>query len=342
MYASTSDYHDKLLVARTSSPSLDETYGAYLLGTFVATVLYGISVHQLYRYFRQFSTDTVFIRCLVYLVMILETVHTALNMHTSYYYLVTNYFDPAVLRTGIWSLIYAPILIGLVTLISQLFFARRGFLIGSTYRTLTAVAMIFYLVELGFSIAAIYVGATISSISDLATVTHLVAASFGGAVVGDAFLAGVLIYVIRHSRRNLKRCGGMFELLSIYGINTGLVHGFLNVAALVFALALPSALIHSAINLIATRVYANTLLAVLNSRQLTVGSGIHITNGTSGYGMNIISRANRLAAQERWNVPQAPKASAPEMIDITVTTEVEGDMSAKDLMRSESCVDIEE
>ncbi len=82
MYASTSDHPDKLLVARTSAPSLDETYGAYLLGTFIATVyvraammitnkadshssFYGISVHQLYRYFRQFPTDTVFIRCLV-------------------------------------------------------------------------------------------------------------------------------------------------------------------------------------------------------------------------------------------------------------------------------------
>lgn len=88
----------------------------------------------------------------------------------------------------------------------------------------------------------------------------------------------------------------------------------------------------------------------LNSRQLTVSRGIHISNDALGYGMNIISRANRLAAHERWNVPQvrsplstaldssslltvrssqAPKETEPNMIDIRVTTEVEGELPAK-------------
>lgn len=41
----------------------------------------------------------------------------------------------------------------------------------------------------------------------------------------------------------------------------------------------------------------------LNSREFNVTRGIEVIDGMD-VGMNIIARANRLAAQEQWNVPQ--------------------------------------
>ena len=40
----------------------------------------------------------------------------------------------------------------------------------------------------------------------------------------------------------------------------------------------------------------------LNTRKLSTTRDIEVFNG--GDGMNVIARANRQAAQERWNVPQ--------------------------------------
>ncbi len=40
----------------------------------------------------------------------------------------------------------------------------------------------------------------------------------------------------------------------------------------------------------------------LNARQLTASQGVEIFGGIN-FGMNMIARANRLAVQERWNVP---------------------------------------
>ncbi|KAI0709721.1 hypothetical protein C8Q76DRAFT_77097 [Earliella scabrosa] len=273
--------------------------------------------------------------------MIMETAHAVMTMHTCYYYLVTNYFYPVALLSGIWSLIYAPIFISLITFISQLFFARRVFLIGPKYRLVVAISMLFYLVEIGVSVAAIYAGATIKTINDLANVTHRVAASFAAAIVGDAFLTGALFHVVMHSRRGLKRPESIIELGSIYIINTGLLHGILNVLALVLALALPTYLLHSGVNVVTTRLYANTLLAVLNSRQLNMSNGVTYEGST--FGMNIIARVNRLAAQERWNVPQIDDPSQPPMIKVKVTTEMEGegDQGAKIGLSSETSKDIE-
>ncbi|TBU51389.1 hypothetical protein BD310DRAFT_769544, partial [Dichomitus squalens] len=46
-------------------PALDNTYGAVLIGTFVALVLYGLQLHQSYRYFRMYHGDSAILKTLV-------------------------------------------------------------------------------------------------------------------------------------------------------------------------------------------------------------------------------------------------------------------------------------
>ncbi|KAM5544686.1 hypothetical protein V8D89_001584 [Ganoderma adspersum] len=238
-----------------------------------------------------------------------------MTLHTCYYYLVSNYFNPAVLQTGVWSVIYAPILIGLIAFISQLL------------RADSSPVMLFYVAEIAISVAAIYIGATIPSIVDLVQVTHYVSAAFATALIGDLFLSSALIVVLRRSRRGLKRPDSTVELVTIYIVNTGLIHLVFNIVALAMSLALPSELIHTSINIVTTRVYVNILLAVLNSRELTVSHGVKVFDGN--FGMNAIARTNRLATQERWNVPQVPDSDAPPVINIKVTTERDDDVLNK-------------
>ncbi|TBU39146.1 hypothetical protein BD309DRAFT_872910 [Dichomitus squalens] len=91
-------------------PALDNTYGALLLGTFIGLMLYGLTVHQTYRYFRLYPTD---ILILVYLVI----------YPTSYYHLVSNYFNPIALLKGHWYIITSTS--GLSIFVCQAFYARR-------------------------------------------------------------------------------------------------------------------------------------------------------------------------------------------------------------------------
>ncbi|TBU26885.1 hypothetical protein BD311DRAFT_740282 [Dichomitus squalens] len=63
--------------------SIDTSIGAMLIGTFITLILYGVVVHQVYRYSRTYSLDKAGIKFAVYA--------------TFYYYLVSNYLNPSVL-----------------------------------------------------------------------------------------------------------------------------------------------------------------------------------------------------------------------------------------------------
>ncbi|KAJ8480917.1 hypothetical protein ONZ51_g6352 [Trametes cubensis] len=45
-------------------PALDNTFGALLLGSFLGFILYGLTVHQVYRYFRfpAYEKDPVYVK----------------------------------------------------------------------------------------------------------------------------------------------------------------------------------------------------------------------------------------------------------------------------------------
>ncbi|KAI0709772.1 hypothetical protein C8Q76DRAFT_79526 [Earliella scabrosa] len=315
-------------------PSLGATFGAYLMGTFFGLMLYGFSVHQTYRYVRLFPNDTLFIRSLVGAVMSLETVHAIFTMHTCYHYLTANYNNPVVLNLGVWSINYIPIIIAVNMMLSQLFFARRVWLMGKVYRIIVAVALLWFGVEIGFSIAAVLKVIAVSDFHAVSKVNHLLAATFGAAFIGDSLLTGSLIAVLRRNRNSeYRQDESPFDTMLMYMINTGLLHAILNALSFVIVLALPDDLVHGSISIITTRLYGNTLLAVLNSRKFNVITrGIEAIEGEA-VGMNqIIARANRLAKQERWNVPEVrlrPRYLVPEpsppVIKVQVTTEMGDD-----------------
>ncbi|KAI0763295.1 hypothetical protein BD413DRAFT_583347 [Trametes elegans] len=145
------------IVAQTAPRhiNLDSTIGAVLLGTFFGLILYGFGLHQTYRYARLYPNDSWFIKSLVVVIAILESLHSSMNIHTCYYYLVTNYFNPVVLpKRGPWSISFLPACASAIMVVSQVFFARRVYLIGPRYRFVVALAVFCLVGEFAFSLAA--------------------------------------------------------------------------------------------------------------------------------------------------------------------------------------------
>ncbi|KAI0709773.1 hypothetical protein C8Q76DRAFT_798565 [Earliella scabrosa] len=319
---------------------LEQSLGAYLIGTYFGVLLYGLGVHQTYRYFRLFPTDTKLIRTSVIAVMLLQTIHTVFTIHTCYHYFVSHFGNGRFLTFGVWSLNWIPLVMAVTMFVSQIFFARRVSLIGSPYRWITFVAMFFFVVEIGFAIATVYQAQQhADGFWNLDVVNHFLTAIFGSAAIGDTLLTGSLIIVLRRSRRvDVRRTESVLHVAGVYIINTGLLHDILNVTSLVLAIIFSHELIHASIGNVTTRLYANTLLAVLNTRKLSTTRDIEVFNG--GDGMNVIARANRQAAQERWNVPQVAD-NAPSAIHIAVMTEMASDkaMTEKEMAGSKDYKD---
>ncbi|KAI0706767.1 hypothetical protein C8T65DRAFT_727857 [Cerioporus squamosus] len=313
------------------SHGLDNTYGAYLIGTFFGILLFGYSLHQLSAYFRRFPSDTTLIRLSVITVMVLETVYTAFTIHTSYYYLVSNHFDDVALFQGVWSLNTTPAFMAATMFTSQLFFARRVSLMGRRYQFIAGFAMLFFTAEVSLSAVSVFQAYITPSFWLISDVNVVLAALFGSAVAGDTLLTTSLIVELQRSRLSeARRKESRLDTALLYIVNTGLLHDVLNVVAFILALTLRKDLIHSSIAIVTTRVYANTLLAVLNSRKLP--ASIEVVGGV--FGINTIQRARRLAKQEQWNTPHVLESSLGA-INVAIATEEISDKLAAEKLEEE-------
>ncbi|RPD57966.1 hypothetical protein L226DRAFT_562818 [Lentinus tigrinus ALCF2SS1-7] len=250
-------------------PSLDETYGALLLGAFAGLLLYGILVNQAYRYARVYGgdRDRSINKAFVICILVLDTFDNVVILHACYTYLVSDYFEPLALLSGIWSIKVQPIMAGFTVLICQSFFARRVYILDRRHRVLVAFSIVLMLIMFGFAVAGTVIAFKFHTYAEYEHFYWIDAAACGAAIISDSLTAGVLILALRRQRTAYEKTNTLLNALIVYTINTGLLTGIVNTLALVFALAQPNTMIWIAVEFVAVRLYTNSVLAVLNSRR---------------------------------------------------------------------------
>ncbi|KAI0628298.1 hypothetical protein C8Q77DRAFT_468050 [Trametes polyzona] len=256
------------VMAPPALPALDNTYGAMLLGAAFGFMLYGLTVHQTYRYSRLYPKDATWMKGLVASILALETLHTTTTLIGIYFHLITNYFNPPSLAMGHWSTRLITPTTGITIVLCQSFYAYRVYVIGPNfvYRALVATALVCMVVEFGFTMAATVEGFRLP-LADFKEVSWLVSAMFGFAVFVDVCLTGTLVMVLLRSRTGFKRTDSLIEVLIVYSINTGLLTSIFGLLCFIFAIILPGNLIYIGISIVGVKLYANSVLAVLNSRR---------------------------------------------------------------------------
>ncbi|KAL1949888.1 hypothetical protein VTO73DRAFT_8769 [Trametes versicolor] len=197
---------------------------------------------------------------------------------TIYFYLVTSYSHPEALSVGVWSIngdlvthscsnLIETFVQGLTIILSQSFFARRVYLIGASFRFLVLVAIILLVGELGLFAAATAQAFIFPKFVHFQKFTWLISAGAAMAVVADGLLTSVLVTVLRQNTTGMKRMDTILDILILYAISTGLLTSVVNFLSFIFSLVNPGNLIYAACGLVATKLYANSLLAALNSRK---------------------------------------------------------------------------
>ncbi|KAI9059473.1 hypothetical protein FKP32DRAFT_1579823, partial [Trametes sanguinea] len=303
-------------------PALDNTFGALLIGTYVGLIQYGWTAHQCYRYYRMYTHDTWILKTLQTLCSVLETFHTVLCMHICYHYLATNYFKPFALQQG--RCIHPRIIQGAVIITSQSFFLRRVYLIGRKFRPLVAFAALLLVGEFG-RLISVTIDTFLHPGLHTSNQAWMNSAGVGMAVLADTLLTAALTFSLHRSRTGIKRTDSVIDLLIMYAINTGAWVRGTDHVGLVQALAMPNNLIYAGIVIVATKLYANSMMAVLNSRRSLAAHGSGLVH-TSSFNMTAIQR-HRAIASERWNVPTVMQEvpASPTVIDIKVTKETTQD-----------------
>ncbi|KAI0764650.1 hypothetical protein C8Q74DRAFT_1449863 [Fomes fomentarius] len=252
-----------------AAPSdLNGIFGAFFIGAMIGLVLYGMAVQQAISYYRTYVNDGLLLKSWVFAIILLETLHSLFSVHPCYYYLVSNYAKPEVLVKNIWSFnLLSPLQTGAMVL-CQTFYLRRihmirrrwGLAVGIVTSTLMAA-------ELGFSIAAAIKPFQNTYTFEFNKFKWLIIALNSCTIPTDVILTSTLIVILVRSRTGFKGSNSVIATLVLYIINTGLLTGLVAIMTLILSLVVPEKYYYIGLTICGTKVYSNTLLAMLNSRK---------------------------------------------------------------------------
>lgn len=254
-----------------ASVDLTNTWGASFIGGIVTAVLYGITTLQTYLYFMNYPNDDVPTKLFVAAIWVLDTTHVTLMCHALYYYLVSSYGVTTSLAYGVWSL-FASVAVNLtIACAVQAFFTVKIFyLCRPRLRWIVTVPIIItVLLHLGFGIETVVLMFIKKQLSSLSQLTYYAITPFGAAlVVSDIFIAVALCLLLREnsSLTVFPRTKQLLNILMIYAINRCLLTSLVAIAEVVLWAVNPENSWFMAVDFTIGKLYANSLLASLNSR----------------------------------------------------------------------------
>ncbi|KAJ8495511.1 hypothetical protein ONZ51_g1670 [Trametes cubensis] len=121
------------------STSFGDTFGSLLLGTCFGLMMFGMAIHQTYRYLVLYKSDGRILKTTVLAVFLSNLLHSALCIHTCYYYLVQGEEVTSYLDDGVWSLRLIGPMSLLIVILVQGFYLRRIYTIGMPAYVLVSV-----------------------------------------------------------------------------------------------------------------------------------------------------------------------------------------------------------
>ncbi|TFL03984.1 hypothetical protein BDV98DRAFT_581032 [Pterulicium gracile] len=292
----SADYEPPFVVG---TPIAD-TYGVFLVGIVIAVFLYGITCLQTYFYYISFPRDRASMKYLVVLVLVLDTAHILAVCHTLFHYLITCFGKPERLDETIWSTFsfQASIALNVTTaFIVQSFFTERIYRLSSPktriwFSGLVAVSVVAHFAfGIGENLVPYYCQPLVSNKDDacLAAVvrffkiprmTQLHSESFVpimfavSAILSDILVAGALCVLLDNSRTGIRTTDNLLNQLILYAVNRCVLTTAVAIAEVVCFKYVKHPYWALALDVIIGKLYTNSFLASLNSRQRHADRGM--------------------------------------------------------------------
>ncbi|KAJ3743396.1 hypothetical protein DFH05DRAFT_1495820 [Lentinula detonsa] len=305
--------------------TVDNTMGAAFIGVICAASLYGVSCVQTWFYFNRYPGDLWYIKCLVAIVWLFDSIHQALISHTVYFYVVTNFNNVSEQANLVWSILLEVLFNGLIGFVVQSFLTMRVWKMSNQNKPLTVLIVLFVLGELTCSVAFTISSLKLVTWTDL---THLKSLSMTVNVLGavaDVMIAAGLFYFLHRSRTGFKKSDTMISKLIMFTVSTGLLTSICAVASLLSILIWGKTLIYVAFYFSLGRLYSNSLLATLNARKSIRGLNDE-DGGNVSFSLQTFS--NKLRPSRR-NMKMAPNQTNIS-IKIDTTQELIRDKATKE------------
>ncbi|KAH9034302.1 hypothetical protein EDB84DRAFT_71112 [Lactarius hengduanensis] len=248
------------------------TYGCTFIGLIVSVMLFGIMTLQTWIYYWQYGNrDQKALKLFVAVIFLLDVLHTILCIYSVYWYLVLNFGNVEILDTSLWAMGVQVDVNVCRYITSRSFYARRVYIVGGSI-VIPIIIVIFGTAS--FALGLVFLVkklTTLKSWSRFASVAWVTDVGLGSAVVADILIAVSMCWFLYQKRTGFARTDSVITTLMTYSVHSGLLTSVLTCAVLISIAIAPSAMYSYLFFFPMSKFYANSLLAMLNSRDYVRG-----------------------------------------------------------------------
>ncbi|KDR72696.1 hypothetical protein GALMADRAFT_126319 [Galerina marginata CBS 339.88] len=248
---------------------LIKTIGALQIGSLFGVYLFGIVSLQAHNYYKIHSDDGWTYKLLVAAIWLLETGHTLCISYEVYRVTIIQYGEPQFL-VRFQAMGVSTLFGGLITLLVQGFFSIRIFrLLPKPYNHIGTLCLVASLVRIGISIFLMIEGVLVSTLVgyNIKYKTWISVTFILGASIDVTIAASMLYYLLRKRSIAMKRLTRIIDRLITYTIRSGLVTSMSAVILTICYRSMNNNFIWMAVYTFLAKLYSNSLLSALNSRQ---------------------------------------------------------------------------
>ncbi|KAF7349977.1 hypothetical protein MVEN_01298900 [Mycena venus] len=243
------------------------TMGAALIGAFTSVFLYGITTLQTFLYYERFwHEDRRGVKYTkVVLLWLLETVHAALACHFIFRSLVLNFGDfPALEITSLSDDVTHGIL-GTTIFVVHCFYIHRLWAFTQNI-FLTGLVFVLAVCHFAFEIVTMAMLVIWRDFREFHRVTPYFTTAMITAIFADVIIALSMAMNLREKQRGIKKTKSLINRLIAYIISTGMLTSVVDIITLGTFLGMPNNFVYLCFLNFITRLYANSMLALLNAR----------------------------------------------------------------------------
>ncbi|KAI1792960.1 hypothetical protein LXA43DRAFT_300493 [Ganoderma leucocontextum] len=247
---------------------LDNTVGVLLISVVLSGALWGVFCSQVLYYYIRYPGDPLSIKLLVGAVTASDTIHQGLITHSIYWYLVTEYGNPNALALLVKSIVVEVIFQCITGFLVQGYYTICVWRLskGKLYVVIPVAAMV--LAEFALSIAySVIALSRLVTFRDLVQIKALSACMNIFAAVPDVAIAATLCTILYQSRTGSPKSSMLINRLMVFAINTGLLTSVCACISLVTFFVFPNTFVYICFYFLIGRLYANSLMAMLNARR---------------------------------------------------------------------------
>ncbi|KAF8631333.1 hypothetical protein AX15_002452 [Amanita polypyramis BW_CC] len=263
----------------------DATLGPILVGAFLNTYLYGLVSLRFLTYYTSAFEDPLWIRAIVSILFVTDTVHSASLIYLVWVCCVANFTNPEILLLHtIWPYPFTPIAIAIGALATHIFLGYR--LVPSIYSTsyaatcqppriyrFTQLKILFGFIctiAMAIFIMGFIVGIeawTITYDAEQSLLLSTLAICWLGLQVGlDVSIAAIMSFCLYRLRSSFWQTNTVIYRLMRVAIQTGFFCTVFAMGNMISLLTIPKSTVYATFSFVMGRIYTNTVMDILNMR----------------------------------------------------------------------------